>query len=79
MKSFTICKSAKMSSECWIRIEVEELDQEYRYQLDEEDGERYEVEYCVSYRDPGSPEWILARWYWNNLGIWIDNALWNDH
>jgi hypothetical protein len=26
--------------------------------------------YCVSYRDPTLPEWILARWYWNDAGIW---------
>ena len=26
--------------------------------------------YCVSYRHPSLPEWILARGFWNDAGIW---------
>jgi hypothetical protein len=24
------------------------------------------------------PEWILARWYWNDEGIWTPDGLWRD-
>ena len=34
--------------------------------------------YCVSYRDPSLPEWILARWFWNDQWIWTDDDIWND-
>ena len=26
--------------------------------------------YCVAFRNPNLPEWILARWYWNDEWIW---------
>jgi hypothetical protein len=34
--------------------------------------------YCVSYRDPSLPEWILARWWWNDQWIWTPDWIWND-
>ena len=34
--------------------------------------------YCVSYRHPSLPEWILARWYWNDQWIWTNEDIWND-
>ena len=30
----------------------------------------YKIMYCVAYRHPSLPEWILARWWWNDDGIW---------
>lgn len=66
-----------MSNECWITIDIEELDNDYK-DVEELEGEVFEIEYCVSYRDTNSPEWILERWYWNNLWEWIDDAVWND-
>lgn len=68
-----------MSNECGVIIDVEEIDQDFLFELNEEDGQLFDIEYCVSYRSPDLAEWILARWYWNNLWIWIDEALWNDH
>jgi hypothetical protein len=34
--------------------------------------------YCVSYRHPSLPEWILARWFWNDQWIWTNDDIWND-
>ena len=78
MKSFTISKSTKMSNECGATLEVEEIEQDFQYEINEEEGTDFEIEYCVSFRDTSLPEWILARWYWNNLWIWIDDATWFD-
>ena len=35
----------------------------------------YEFRYCVSFRDPNLPEWILARWWWNDKGIWTPDGI----
>lgn len=32
--------------------------------------QNYSFIYCVSYRDPNLDERILARWFWNDNGIW---------
>ena len=34
--------------------------------------------YCVAYRHPSLPEWILARWVWNDEWIWTPDGLWRD-
>lgn len=34
--------------------------------------------YCVAYRHPSLPEWILARWYWNDEWIWTPDWIWRD-
>lgn len=38
----------------------------------------YSFLYCVAYRDPSEPEWILARWFWNDDWIWTDDDIWRD-
>ena len=38
----------------------------------------YEFMFCVSYRDPSLPEWILARWWWNDQWIWTPDWVWHD-
>lgn len=68
-----------MSNECWVTIEVEEIESDLNYEITEEESIEFNVEYCVSFRDPSLPEWILARGYWNNLWEWIDNEQWLDH
>lgn len=35
----------------------------------------FEFLYCVSYRDPTLPEWILARWYWNDAWVWTPDGI----
>lgn len=39
----------------------------------------YKFLYCVAYRHPSEPEWIVARWYWNDMWIWIPDGLWYDN
>jgi hypothetical protein len=39
----------------------------------------YSFMYCVAYRDPSLPEWIVARWFWNDEGIWTPEWLWYDY
>ena len=67
-----------MSNECWAVLDVEELDLDYSYVEEVEEDGWFDVEFCMSYRDPTSPEWILARGYWNNQWEWIDNETWKD-
>jgi hypothetical protein len=50
-----------MSNECGVIIDVEEIDQDFLFELNEEDGQLFDIEYCVSYRSPDLAEWILAR------------------
>ena len=38
----------------------------------------YTFRYCVSFRDPNAPEWILARWVWNDYWIWTPDWIWRD-
>ena len=38
--------------------------------LEEIKDKTYWFLYCISYRDPSLPEWILARWYWNDQWVW---------
>jgi hypothetical protein len=56
-----------MSNECGATLEVEEIEQDFLYEINEEEGTGFEIEYCVSFRDTSLPEWILARGYWNNI------------
>lgn len=51
-------------------IETEELGMVTHY-VEEQENEWFTFTYCVAYRDPWLPEWILARWYWNDQWIWI--------
>jgi hypothetical protein len=30
----------------------------------------YDISVCVFFRDPNLPEWILARWWWNDEWLW---------
>lgn len=36
-------------------------------------------QYCVSFRDPSLPEWILARWWWNDKWVWTADGIWYDN
>ena len=38
----------------------------------------YWVSYCVKYRPAWMDEWILARWWWNDAGIWTPDWIFND-
>lgn len=59
-----------MNNWCWVSIDIEETIIENEYEIEEISDKSYEFEYCISYRDPLLPEWILARWYWNDKWIW---------
>lgn len=48
------------------------------YQIDLIKDKEYQFLYCVSYRDPSLPEWILARWWWNDQWIWTPDWIWHD-
>lgn len=49
-----------------------------KYQIDLIKDKEYQFLYCVSYRDPSLPEWILARWWWNDQWIWTPDWIWHD-
>ena len=66
-------------SKCGVTIEVEDITEQKGYEITELEWQEFDLCYCVSYRHPSLPEWILARGYWNNLWIWIDDATWLDH
>ena len=39
---------------------------------------KYGVCYCIRYRPVGILEWILARGWWNDKGIWTEDWIFND-
>lgn len=41
--------------------------------------QKFSFSYCVAYRHPSLPEWIVARWYWNDQWIWTPDWLWYDN
>lgn len=43
-----------------------------------ENQKKYGVCYCVKYRPIWLAEWILARWWWNDKGIWTEDWIFND-
>lgn len=43
-----------------------------------ESHQKFGVCYCVSYRPVGTLEWILARWWWNDKGVWTPDWIFND-
>ena len=55
--------------EIWIKPE---------FMLSEIPEIKYGFQYCVSYRDPNLPEWIVARWYWNDEWLWFADGVWRD-
>lgn len=55
-------------------ITVEELT-ETLYEVECDIPLTYTFEYCISYRDPALDEWVLARWYWNENGIWTPDGI----
>ena len=40
------------------------------YQVEEIKQKEYDISVCVFFRDPNLPEWILARWWWNDEWLW---------
>ena len=48
------------------------------YSIENSVDNNFSFLYCVSYRDPSLPEWILARWFWNDQWIWTNDDIWND-
>jgi hypothetical protein len=67
---------SKCPMECR-RIEVEELEQT-TYTFTEETSPAFSFIYCISYRHPLLPEWILARGYWNDTGLWLPEGKFGD-
>lgn len=43
------------------------------YDVEELKQKEYDISVCVSFRDPNLPEWILARWWWNDEWLWTPN------
>ena len=41
-----------------------------RHEVEDVKCKEFSFQYCVSFRDPNLPEWILARWRWNDKWIW---------
>ena len=48
------------------------------YNCEYERNNHFTFLYCVAYRHPSLPEWILARWYWNDEWIWTPDGIWWD-
>lgn len=59
----------------WYKIESE-IKPEINVELSID--QNFSFVYCVAYRDPSEPEWILARGYWNDDWIWTDDDIWRD-
>ena len=53
---------------------VEEV-QETVYSVECDIPLTYTFEYCISYRDPALDERILARWFWNERGVWTSDGI----
>ena len=52
----------------WLSYKVENnVEPTYEYKILQDN---YSFMYCVSYLDPDTLEWILARWWWNDAGVW---------
>ena len=39
---------------------------------------QFSFNYCVAFRDPNLPEWIVARWYWNDEWLRFADGIWYD-
>ena len=48
------------------------------YTVDEKNLNEIELSYCIRYRPLGLSEWILDRWWWNDLGLWTEDWIFND-
>lgn len=48
------------------------------YSVKETKGSKLQIEYCVRYRPVWMPEWILARWRWNDKWEWTPDGIFND-
>ena len=61
----------------WLEYELD-IHKEPNYEPELLNEKEYWFMYCVSFRDPSLPEWILARWWWNDQGIWTPDGIWYD-
>lgn len=62
-------------SELYKEYEAECKSKEYKAEYSQN---KYGVAYCVRYRPIWFVEWILARWWWNDNGIWTEDWIFND-
>jgi len=67
------------------RLEAHLVEKKYDVKCEEKpvysvelNQEKYGVCYCVRYRPVWLLEWILARWRWNDKGIWTADWTFND-
>lgn len=68
------------------RLEVDLLQSEHHieeidmggFDITKEPVNEFELSYCVMYRPLWLPEWILDRWWWNDLGYWTEDGIFND-
>ena len=58
-------------------FELEEIDMG-GFDITKEPVNEFELSYCVMYRPLWLPEWILDRWWWNDLGYWTEDGIFND-
>lgn len=63
---------------------IEKLYKQYQAEIKEKEyqvnysQDSYWVAYCVRYRPIWFTEWILARGWWNDRGIWTEDWIFND-
>lgn len=65
----------KIYEQEWYDIETEIKPD---YNIESSIDQNFSFVYCVAYRHPSEPEWILARWYWNDDWIWTNDDIWKD-
>lgn len=53
----------------WKSYELE-VEKAENYVIEKLNQKEFEVSCCVYFRDPNLPEWILARWWWNDEWLW---------
>lgn len=60
------------------KYKAEIIKSNHSYKLSEWENKRYWFICKVCYRPLDLEERILARWYWNDNWIWIDDKIFND-
>lgn len=64
-------------------VDIKQNDSEIEYKtwpnfVVEDNQNSFTFLYCVAYRHPNLPEWIVARWYWNDEWLRFADGVWRD-
>ena len=59
----------------WHTVECETV-QDFNIEL--KIDHEFSFNYCVAFRNPNLPEWIVQRWYWNDEWLRFADGIWYD-